>query len=1574
MSTHHPSFGRSSGIGNVFKSLSKSLKSSSSSNAPILINPTVIGGGSDQQKLLHQLQSGPLPRRASAASKITESLRSYAISSVPEIWYLARDMCDSGVQSYIRRITLELLIECIKQDDTLSLSIKLMYYKDIANFCQLSESKIDPELDLFFKALKELTNDGKDIHDFIIYDKDKNLGKFIELCLYILGKSAKYYTDRDDQETLLDDSTFQNLMEIIGFTKNCLKFSFSFIDENTVTSIVFQILTIASRTSNPRIIIGCLDLLQAIVLFGSIPMKCFTGIIEYLSSIYGTSHALTNLTWELINCICEGLMMQVVISTICDIILNIDVQHYRTMESNNYSNLLSSVKSNVTINSHNSTREANKSLINCLGSIQLLEKILITCCSEDRPLIGGFHILIFKTVQSTISYNVPIINTAFLRSFDRIFSKQFDEKLNAKVSLDKLLPFHLWYSNSFSMFDVLACLKLNSEQDISYLKSICFSLQELYEAHELHAPKEKLVNFFMIHYEYLSMNNIRFVLNYYSEEKLCTVLSPFWRDNWTNLLDKFYFPWLIHNSSKLRSEHLEQEKITDIRLETLRVLKEAHDISLSIVDESMIPYAVIFDIFRKSIAEKDEKVAKFLADNFLADIAMKCLLSFFQELSKVFMPGFQVKNNTERRISLATISSLGSISQTSGANDQHTQFSPSFLRIITESIVRVFLISSTEDGHKAQEMFRLIIIICKYALAVEDTDILLILSRCLVRLRATSERFIFFNRPLDMDGLATTFGRNIQDIDFDTNKEFQWTYPESLEYLPEHYFNQPSRSLKLFNPRAMKLIFTEDECTIDISQWFAIVLEIMSNFINWEVYSYIWAHFCSQLANMTLFLNNNEEIIKLKSIVCDQLMLNLPRSISFPEHITKANLQVAFVRTLSALLGYHDIFSKYDEDQIIKALLFGLGSWEKTAIPCINILTICCYEIPLSIKKSLPAILSKLQTRVTSAFASSHTLEFLMSLIHLPALTSNFTIDEYKRVFAIAFKYIEFSEDIKGRETGSESQNDIIQAHGVDAEVEQAPTTQATKITPILSEYLSALSYNVISSWFLMMHISERNQVSSFLIKNLILLSDDGKLLNDQTLAYLDLIYRFTYSDVPLKIMNPARVMETFLKKTSVSGHENYLSTNKWILGSTIISIDTDMITGESLFTFRRPTGVSIFQVNLEKSMIPEWMSITKPSTSNDNNLKAIFNSNHMLLQMFSTLDKDSRSKPLPLLDDPGTSRALAVLDRIPVIEYHKVGLLYIGPNQAEEIEILGNKIGSQDYQHLLDNLGRVIKLKDCNDVYLGGLDNENNTDGEYAIFWSDKTTQLIFHTATMMAQNENDKYFDFKKRHIGNNYVNIFFDESGLPFNFNIIKSQFNFLNIVISSHSPSTTLVSSKGGIGTFESNSSTPQILEGASNSYVGSHYQKYFKVKTYRRSGVPGVFATCHFKIISEDQLPIFIRNLALTADLFASVWHSSVARSYTTNWAQRVRQIDTLKEKTTQSHENLKEEQYRNMNTTAKSSTNTNTTQAFLEQLQFNSHLNPATRDFSTAEVTDKYEYISQDENELFTALEFNSYT
>ncbi|KAK7684605.1 hypothetical protein QCA50_012186 [Cerrena zonata] len=219
------------------------------------------------------------------------------------------------------------------------------------------------------------------------------------------------------------------------------------------------------------------------------------------------------------------------------------------------------------------------------------------------------------------------------------------------------------------------------------------------------------------------------------------------------------------------------------------------------------------------------------------------------------------------------------------------------------------------------------------------------------------------------------------------------------------------------------------------------------------------------------------------------------------------------------------------------------------------------------------------------------------------------------------------------------------------------------------------------------------------------------------------------------------------------------------------------------------------------------------------------------------------------------------------------------------------------------------------------------------------------------MPNNPNDKYFDLKKRHIGNNYVNIYFDESGLPFNFNLIKSQFNFLNVVISPHT-----------------------ITSEFSLSEEPNNKEKFFKVKTYRREGVPGVFSTCHFKLILESQLAIFIRNLVLILDDFANVWHSSGQSSYVSNWSHRVKQIRLLKDKTLKNHQILEEEQQQQqlqqltqaasnhhhhpsslssaIGSDAKYNPTKDATFSFMEQLQYeNTQSPPATTNLASGEST-----------------------
>ncbi|RUP50207.1 hypothetical protein BC936DRAFT_139983, partial [Jimgerdemannia flammicorona] len=135
-------------------------------------------------------------------------------------------------------------------------------------------------------------------------------------------------------------------------------------------------------------------------------------------------------------------------------------------------------------------------------------------------------------------------------------------------------------------------------------------------------------------------------------------------------------------------------------------------------------------------------------------------------------------------------------------------------------------------------------------------------------------------------------------------------------------------------------------------------------------------------------------------------------------------------------------------------------------------------------------------------------------------------------------------------------------------------------------------------------------------------------------------------------------------------------------------------------------------------------------------------------------------SAPLP--DNETTTRSIAVLDRMAVVDFHKIAVLYVGRDQTKEVDILSNQHGSPDYITFLNSLGTITRLRGNKDIYTGGLDTESDIDGEYAYYWKDAITQLIFHVATMMPFNERDPQRSLKKRHLGNDFVTIVYNDSG--------------------------------------------------------------------------------------------------------------------------------------------------------------------------------------------------------------------
>ncbi|CAG0892665.1 unnamed protein product, partial [Darwinula stevensoni] len=243
--------------------------------------------------------------------------------------------------------------------------------------------------------------------------------------------------------------------------------------------------------------------------------------------------------------------------------------------------------------------------------------------------------------------------------------------------------------------------------------------------------------------------------------------------------------------------------------------------------------------------------------------------------------------------------------------------------------------------------------------------------------------------------------------------------------------------------------------------------------------------------------------------------------------------------------------------------------------------------------------------------------------------------------------------------------------------------------------------------------------------------------------------------------------------------------------------------------------------------------------------------------------------RPLPLPKTPMMERSLNVLDRITPYETYKIGVVYVGPGQADkEAQILGNPHGSVRYVEFLEGLGDVIDLTQVNkqQTFLGGLET-NGSDGKYGITWKDEVMQVIFHVATLMPTRESDLEGNGKKLHIGNDHVLIVYNESGLPYNMSTIKvlslGQFIFACVEIEPLAHETNVVRVRA----------KPELQQ---------------------------LLVHSEPKAISNASLSTLVRQMALHVNLGAMVLQSIESGHgkgpYASNWLERLRSLQRLRGK------------------------------------------------------------------------------
>lgn len=859
--------------------------------------------------------------------------------------------------------------------------------------------------------------------------------------------------------------------------------------------------------------------------------------------------------------------------------------------------------------------------------------------------------------------------------------------------------------------------------------------------------------------------------------------------------------------------------------------------------------------------------------------------------------------------------------------------------------------------------------------------------------------------PARVDQPANTLQRRESQQSATKNEEIRGlgilqTDKDNGEFDPTWYTERPSRIIVSYSP-SDKAVETGIG-VLPASELLRAYLEIITKDNNWNTVSFLMEALPAQLSNKHLFCGATEILQQLRGTLCEIITKHtfLENVTNFPPNTKRNDLHIMAYNILTIMISYRRIFSKQKQDEMVFCFYSGIMQITSATKACINALTVCCHELPLSVSKMLNEILMKMSQIISVSSVSVHILEFLSGLARLPNLYANFTGDMYKPVFAIALNYIQYSHSLTNPQhsptiNSPNSQQPTSNSH-LNEINHSSPSNSPQPFQSAFAQYLLIMAYQVITVWFIAVPLRERRRHVAFIVKGLLNANSATQTIDEQTLTCIDMLSRFSFANVDLAPKKS--VVSNILMNATPSNSVANDSPSKakqisrtWAQGNTLFTLKSASTTGWVEATIRRPSGTISVMCKVENDVrrsemdaltLPAFLmmhynpdggldlidadqlsdkessarqdtttgqedqslevaqqseasgqepsqdgdssptdrrpsnsiqDILLPPVAEDNGSMTMshlrkddhsFDPSFLYLQFGNYPDLANLREIIPPIpDDESHQRALSMLDRVPVVDFHKIGVLYVGPGQSHEIEILANQHGSPDYVTFLNGLGSIQSLKG-RQSNTGGLDREMDIDGKYAYFWNDDTTEMVFHTATLMPTDlTRDPQCSAKKRHIGNDFVSIVYNDSGRDYIFDTLPGQFNFINIIVSPHSEDSSKVILSSRDELLGPTASAANALG------AGQHPDPYttstgtdntfFKVVMQRRSNMSEIGPMTEFKMVSAQTLPGFIRQIALHANIFSQVFLESGGsgrHEYVSHWCERLRQIRRIKER------------------------------------------------------------------------------
>ncbi|XP_045201546.2 GTPase-activating Rap/Ran-GAP domain-like protein 3 isoform X4 [Mercenaria mercenaria] len=166
-------------------------------------------------------------------------------------------------------------------------------------------------------------------------------------------------------------------------------------------------------------------------------------------------------------------------------------------------------------------------------------------------------------------------------------------------------------------------------------------------------------------------------------------------------------------------------------------------------------------------------------------------------------------------------------------------------------------------------------------------------------------------------------------------------------------------------------------------------------------------------------------------------------------------------------------------------------------------------------------------------------------------------------------------------------------------------------------------------------------------------------------------------------------------------------------------------------------------------------------------------------------LDMDRIEKGPKEIFNPEIQKEILVLEEQEGSVNFKIGVLYAKEGQTSDDEFFCNEHGSDEFNKFLRLLGDRVRLKGW-DKFKAGLDVKSNTTGEETIYTVYEGHEIMFHVSTMLPFSSENKQQVERKRHIGNDIVNIIFwdgDPNSAPsFKPSMMKTRFTHIFALVT------------------------------------------------------------------------------------------------------------------------------------------------------------------------------------------------